>query len=117
MQAFVTELLTMLGTCGLTTPEPFNLPEIVFHQPSNTFPGETLDRAFQAGRNHFKREPDLLFVLLPDTGGAPPTPNLPGPRRMATVITLAAFLHKNIRLLLATNAGPFPSCARPSFNA
>ena len=76
MQAFVTELLAMLRTCGLTTPEPFDLPETIFHQPANTFPGETLDRAFQAGRSHFKKDPDILFVLLPNNGG-PPTPPSP----------------------------------------
>ena len=90
MQAFVTELLAMLRTCGLSTPEPFELPETIFHQPSNTFPGETLDRAFQAGRSHFKKDPDILFVLLPDTGGAPPPPNLPGLHRLARVITVSA---------------------------
>ena len=82
MQAFVTELLAMLRTCGLATPEPFDLPETIFHQPSNTFPGETLDRALQAGRSHFKKDPDILFVLLPNTGGPHTPPSAPGPGRM-----------------------------------
>ena len=121
MQAFVTELLAMLRTCGLTTPEPFNLPETIFHRPSNTFPGETLDRAFQAGRSHFKKDPDVLFVLLPDTGGAFPTPSLPGLHRMARAITAsAASLRKQhiIALFLAHASWSFPSfkCILPMLN-
>ena len=68
VQAFMTELLGQLHKCGLQTPEPFYLPEIVFHNCNRAFLGESLQRAVELGKQHFQQDPKIIFVLLPDTG-------------------------------------------------
>ena len=64
----MSEQVDMLRKCGLTAPDPLNLPEVLFHNPNNLFPGETLKAAVEAGMAHFKEKPQIIFVLLPDTG-------------------------------------------------
>ena len=66
----MTELLGQLRKCGLQTPEPFDLPEIVFHDRNRAFPGESLHRAMDLGKQYFKQDPRIIFVLLPDTGAS-----------------------------------------------
>ena len=68
LQTFVSELLDMCGRCGMRPPDPRNLPQIAFHDGRRDFPGETMKKAAQLGQDHFGAKPNIIFVLLPDTG-------------------------------------------------
>ena len=39
VQSFVSEQVDMLRKCGLTAPDPMNLPEVIFHNPNTSSPG------------------------------------------------------------------------------
>lgn len=72
VQAFMTELLIQLRNCGLKAPDPRDLPEIVYHNSNSNFPGESMRMAADLALKHFGNQPKIIFVLLPDTGNAPP---------------------------------------------
>lgn len=55
-----------LQEVGLGTPDPQNLPPIIYHDGRNTFPGETMEAAAKAGFQTFRTAPQIVFVLLPD---------------------------------------------------
>ncbi|KAK9804830.1 hypothetical protein WJX72_007669 [[Myrmecia] bisecta] len=60
-------LMDVLGECGMAPPP--NIPEIVWHDPRNKFPGETLMDAIAAAKQTFGEvEPQIIFCLLPDKG-------------------------------------------------
>lgn len=62
-----------MNAMGIVLPALDDLPEIVFHDRNDAFPGETLKKAFDAGAHFFESPPRIIFVLLPDTGEpAPP---------------------------------------------
>ena len=66
----MSELLIQLNKCGLRAPNPGNLPEIVFHDGTSHFPGQSMKMAVDLARKHFQSDPRIIFVLLPDTGVA-----------------------------------------------
>jgi len=68
----MSELLMQLRKCGLAAPDPGSLPEIVFHDGMNHFPGQSLKNAVDLARKQFQKDPRIIFVLLPDTGHPPP---------------------------------------------
>lgn len=96
LQAFIGEQVAMLASCGMRVPDPRNLPPIIYHDGNVAFPGETLQRAFEAGKEHFGREPDILLALLPDAGEACHAPSPPlrlklcGSRRETVTISSRA---------------------------
>lgn len=55
-----------LQEVGLQTPDPQQLPSIIYHDGRNSFPGETMENAAKAGYQKFRVAPQIIFVLLPD---------------------------------------------------
>ena len=71
LQSFMSHLMRKLRELGIRTPEPQNLPPIIYHDGRANFPGETMEAAARAGGNHFKAKPAIIFVLLPDACESP----------------------------------------------
>ncbi len=46
-------------------------PQIIWHDPNQSFPGDTLQEAANAAREAFGKPPSIIFVCLPDTGQMP----------------------------------------------
>ena len=44
------------------------VPEIIWHDARKNHPGESMALAKEAGQEHFRIEPQIIFVCLPDTG-------------------------------------------------
>ena len=66
MQAFISHLMRKLQEVGLQTPDPQQLPAIIYHDGRSSFPGETMESAAKAGYQKFRVAPQIIFVLLPD---------------------------------------------------
>ena len=67
----------LLGACrnkGMSLPPSIHpvsgLPEqlVVYSDPRNQYVGQTLEQAYEAAVNFFKKVPDILFVILPERG-------------------------------------------------
>lgn len=52
----------------MKAPDPYDLPEIAYHDVKQFYHGETLEEAIKKGKSKFGSEPAIIFVLLPDTG-------------------------------------------------
>ena len=68
LQTFMYDLIGAMTYTGMQVPRAGELPEIVFHDSRQNFPGETLERAIGVAKDFFGEEPNIIFVLLPDTG-------------------------------------------------
>ena len=64
------DLLGAFQDLGMNLPQNEELPQIVYHDIRNSFPGETLKEACALGERHFGEPVKLVFVLLPDTGNS-----------------------------------------------
>ena len=62
----MSHMMRKLRELGISTPDPQNLPPIIYHDGRANFPGETMEQAVKAGGNTFRAKPDIVFVLLPD---------------------------------------------------
>jgi hypothetical protein len=64
------EMHKEFGRYGVTTPTNWD-PALVAWGSSEEPVDITLERSIANARRVFKKEPSLVFVVLPDTGGAP----------------------------------------------
>lgn len=71
IQNFLEDMLDMLDDPGVKVPSQ-GLPSIIWHNSATYFPGETLVNAMHAGASFFRARPDIIFVCLPEKGGAVP---------------------------------------------
>ncbi len=64
------ELFRGCSKVGIQVPRMTIVPDpvIVWHDGRSTFPGETMVAAFEAAKGFFKRDPDIIFVVLPERG-------------------------------------------------
>lgn len=74
VQAFFKDQLTGCRNNGMQLPQGIDpqrdLPPelVVYADPRSEFVGETLERAYKAGGNYFKKTPLIIFVILPERG-------------------------------------------------
>ena len=64
------DLLDMCRKTGITIPanaakDGPAMPEIIWHNASSTFPGESLEAAKAAAIKTFGKDPEIIFVALP----------------------------------------------------
>lgn len=78
VQTFMYDLVGAMTAVGIEVPQG-DLPEIHYHDSRRSFPGETLKMAVDSAKAHFKEDPKIIFVLLPDTGRGFPQDHLSGP--------------------------------------
>ena len=79
VQAVFAELLGACRNNGMGLPPSnlinpaYGLPEqlVVYSDPRNQYVGQTLEQAYEAAVNYFKKVPDILFVILPERGEHP----------------------------------------------
>jgi hypothetical protein len=69
MQTFMRDLLRICEQSGLKVAR--ETPQIIWHDPNQSFPGDTLQEAANAARQAFGKPPSIIFVCLPDTGQMP----------------------------------------------
>ena len=73
-QAFFKDQLSACRSNGMRLPdgvEPnYGVPPqiVVYSDPRNDFVGKTIEGAYRAGGNYFKKMPDIIFVILPERG-------------------------------------------------
>lgn len=79
MQNFMWDLVKGCTKLGIQVPRMTPVPDslIVWHNPNSNFPGETMVAAFEAAKGFFKRDPDIIFVILPERGAHFTTAQLP----------------------------------------
>ena len=79
LQNFMSDLLSGCRKAGIQVPGSGLVPEplIVWHNSSSSFPGDTMAAAFEAAKSFFKKDPDILFVILPERGARFPTAEPP----------------------------------------
>lgn len=71
MQNFIADLLRGCDKAGIQFPPRMScVPDsiIVWHNPVANFPGETMAKAFEAAKKYFNKDPNILFVVLPERG-------------------------------------------------
>ena len=64
------DLFKGCSKAGIAVPNLSPVPEslIVWHDANANFPGDTMAAAHEAARQHFRQEPDIIFVILPERG-------------------------------------------------
>ena len=71
LQNFIADLLRGCDKAGIQFPPRMScVPDsiIVWHNPVANFPGETMAKAFEAAKRYFNKDPNILFVVLPERG-------------------------------------------------
>ena len=76
-QAFFKDQLGACRNNGMRLPDGIEPnhgvpPQIVvYSDPRNEFVGQTIEGAYRAGGNYFRKMPDIIFVILPERGQHP----------------------------------------------
>ncbi|KAK9915065.1 hypothetical protein WJX75_004310 [Coccomyxa subellipsoidea] len=70
LQNFMWDLLSGCHKAGIQVPDVSPVPDdiIAWHNSAAAFPGDTMMSAFNAAKTYFNKEPDILFVVLPERG-------------------------------------------------
>ncbi|KAK9837636.1 hypothetical protein WJX74_001800 [Apatococcus lobatus] len=63
LEVFMLEFLHLMRKRGIRCPT--NLPDIVWHNPQTSFPGESMEAAKQVAERTFGTPPSILFVCVP----------------------------------------------------
>ena len=83
------DLLSGCHKAGIQVPDVSPVPDdiIAWHNSAAAFPGDTMMSAFNAAKTYFNKEPDILFVVLPERGACLSTANIHIPFKLVCHLT------------------------------